>query len=223
MNGIPEKKAPKKTSAGRPCASDVEARTQNLIQIAFELFLQHGYSQVSLGHIAREAKVAVRTIYVKFGGKIGLLQAVIRTERERNFAFGVDMLDDIRPLEQILTDFGMRYFALGASASALSIQRMVIAEARANPELAHSFYDTGPAQTIEMLTRFFARPEIKAQFRSNLPVAVLPTHLLNCLVGNRFLRLLFDEEGEKGLAEQEAQVKQGVDLFLHGTCAHAIA
>ena len=56
-------------AAGRPKAADVEARTQELLQVAATLFLKNGYTKTSLESIARAAHVAVRTIYVKFGGK----------------------------------------------------------------------------------------------------------------------------------------------------------
>ena len=58
--------------AGRPRAADMEARMENLLHTAGCLFLEKGYGKVSLEMIAREAHVAVRTIYVKFGGKAGL-------------------------------------------------------------------------------------------------------------------------------------------------------
>ena len=48
--------------AGRPKAADVEARNQELIDASCRLFLEHGYTRVSLETIAREARVAVRTI-----------------------------------------------------------------------------------------------------------------------------------------------------------------
>jgi hypothetical protein len=63
--------------AGRPKASDVEARMQDLLDVAARLFLANGYTRTSLESIARAARVAVRTIYVKFGGKAGLLDAVL--------------------------------------------------------------------------------------------------------------------------------------------------
>ena len=63
-------------AAGRPRAADKEARHLALLHTAKRLFLEKGYSKVSLEMIAREAHVAVRTIYVKFGGKAGLLSLI---------------------------------------------------------------------------------------------------------------------------------------------------
>src|SRR5476649_342280 len=92
-------------SAGRPRAADKEARLQNLLDTAAHLFLEKGYGKVSLEMIAREAHVAVRTIYVKFGGKAGLLNAVIAEGRARFFGGVFNMGTDMRPIEDILTDF----------------------------------------------------------------------------------------------------------------------
>src|SRR5471032_2921 len=72
--------------AGRPRAADKEARLQNLLHTAAQLFLEKGYSKVSLEMITRQAHVAVRTIYVKFGGKAGLLNAIIANGRARYFS-----------------------------------------------------------------------------------------------------------------------------------------
>jgi hypothetical protein len=83
-------------SAGRPKASDVEARMQDLIDAAARLFLANGYTRTSLEAIARAARVAVRTIYVKFGGKAGLLDAVLMSRRDQFFRMR-DMDKDMRP------------------------------------------------------------------------------------------------------------------------------
>src|SRR6476469_5925614 len=95
-------------AAGRPRACDLEARHHNLIHTAGQLFLQHGYGKVSLEMIAREAHVAVRTIYVKFGGKAGLLKAVLVANRERYFNTQ-DMEQDQRALKEIVSDFAAHF------------------------------------------------------------------------------------------------------------------
>lgn len=176
-------------AAGRPKASDVEARMHNLVETAGVLFLKHGYTKVSLEAIAREAHVAVRTIYVKFGGKAGLLTAVIESRRDRFFKVQ-EMETDTRPFKIIVDDFARHFLNLLWAPEAISMQRVVIAEAAANPELAQAFSQAGPVATREMLDRFFARPDIRAQMRDALPFGALPTFLLNCIIGDPMLRFL---------------------------------
>jgi AcrR family transcriptional regulator len=175
--------------AGRPKAADVEARMQELLQIAGTLFLKNGYTKTSLESIARAAHVAVRTIYVKFGGKEGLLRAVLAAKRDRFFR-SQPMDSDPRPFREIVGDFAHQMHGLLISAEALEMQRVVLAEAPTNPELADAFWNGGPRQTRDMLARFFARPDIRAQMRPDVPLELLPSFLMACIGGEQLRTLI---------------------------------
>jgi TetR/AcrR family transcriptional repressor of mexJK operon len=175
--------------AGRPKAADVEARTQELLHTAGTLFLKNGYTKTSLESIARAAHVAVRTIYVKFGGKEGLLAAVLAAKRHRFFR-SQPMETDTRPLREIVDDFAHQMYALVTSQEAMDLQRIVLAEAPTNPELAEAFWNSGPRMTREMLARFFARPDIRAQMRPDLPFDLLPCHLMSTITGELAMNLM---------------------------------
>jgi len=203
-------------AAGRPRAADKEARLQALLHTAAHLFLEKGYSKVSLEMIAREAHVAVRTIYVKFGGKAGLLNAVIENGRAHFFADMTDMGSDPRPMREVLEDFSLRFLELVSVPSFVSLHRMVVAEAKTTPELAQTFYQAGPQRTREELARFFSRPEVRAQLRADIPVEMLAVHLTVCLLGDNMMRMLFPTEHTPTGAELRVQAQKGLDLFLRG-------
>ena len=200
--------------AGRPRSSEREARLNELVHTAGQLFLQHGYRNVSLELLARECHVAVRTIYVKFGGKAGLLHAVLVANRERFFNTH-EMEQDQRPLKAIVSDFAAHFLDLVSMPEALSMTRMVIADAPGNVELAQTFFDAGPKQTREMLTRFFARPDIRAQLRDDVALDALPVHLLNCISGDHYSKLLFGPE-QTSRAQVLRELEQRLDLFYRG-------
>lgn len=199
-------------SAGRPRASELEARTQNLIQVAGQLFLQKGYSNVSLELIAREARVAVRTIYVKFGGKAGLFSAVLVANRNRYFSDISQMESDDRPVREVLGEFGARFLELITSPAALAMQRMVIAESTNNPEVAQTFFEAGPRETRAILNRYFARPLVAAQLRDDVAPELIAVHLLNCVMGDQFSRFLFDPDGTVR-NDGRAALNQRLELF----------
>lgn len=183
--------------AGRPRAADIEARNQELIDAACRLFLEHGYTRVSLETIAREARVAVRTIYVKFGGKAGLLKAALASRRER--LFGEHAIDtDMRPLREVIDEFARDYHALLIAPEAIAMQRVVIAEAGSNPELAEAFHEGGPRMTREMLDRYFRRPDVRSQLRDDVPLDLLPAHLIGCICGDPIGRFLFPDAEPSG-------------------------
>lgn len=206
----PESSLPAK-SAGRPKASEVEARVRELIDTAGCLFLKHGYTGVSLETIAREARVAVRTIYVKFGGKAGLLKAVLAARRERFFPVG-KMDADQRPLREVIDEFAGYFYDMLCEPDAMTLQRVVMAEAGSNPELAEAFYEAGPRMTREMLERYFARPDIRAQLRPDAPVALLPSHLIACIMGDPVVRYLFPEH-EPVREEARRLLAERLELF----------
>ncbi|MYM30473.1 TetR family transcriptional regulator [Duganella sp. CY15W] len=203
-------------AAGRPRAADKAARRAALLHTAGRLFLEKGYSKVSLEMIAREAHVAVRTIYVKFGGKAGLLNAVIADGRAQFFGSMEDMETDPRPMEDILRDFALRFLELISIPTFCSLHRMVVAEARTTPELAETFFEAGPQRTRIELGRFFARPDIRAQLRPDLRPELLPVFLLNCIMGDHMSRLLFPITEVPSMDELRSRAAEGLDLFLHG-------
>ena len=197
--------------AGRPKASDVEARMQDLIDAAARLFLTNGYTRTSLESIARAARVAVRTIYVKFGGKAGLLEAVLKSRREQFFQVG-DMEHDMRPFREVVDDFAHRFFDLLCQDQLIAMQRVVIAEAGDNPELAHTFYDAGPRMTREMLERFFARADIRAQLRPDLPFEQLPAFITSWISGDAMQRFVFPHD-QPAHEEAHRLLSERLELF----------
>ncbi|MES2150661.1 MAG: TetR/AcrR family transcriptional regulator [Pseudomonadota bacterium] len=206
--------APCSKSAGRPKASDLEARTHDLLYAAGTLFLKHGYSKVSLEMIAREAHVAVRTIYVKFGGKAGLLNAVLEFKRDKFFKIK-DMESSTLPFKEVVRDFAVHFHDLISAPEAISMQRMVVAEAPTNQELAHTFYEAGPKRTRDMLANYFARPEIRVQLRTDADPQMLAVHLLNCVMGDQFRRFLF-EAPQLTREQVEAALDLRLSMFYDG-------
>jgi TetR/AcrR family transcriptional repressor of mexJK operon len=153
--------------------------------------------------------VAVRTIYVKFGGKAGLLNAVLLSRRDRFFGIS-DMDTDTRPFKDIVDDFARNFLDLLSAPEAISMQRVVIAEAPRNPELVQTFFEAGPKMTRDMLDRFFARPDVRAQLREDLPFDQLPNYLLQCIGGDQMARFMFPQPTRD---EMLRQLEQRMTLF----------
>lgn len=205
---------PEPVKAGRPKAAEAEARLNDLLDTAAKLILEKGYSKVSLELIAREARVAVRTIYVKFGGKAGLLKAILLRKRSELFGTMESLDNTQRPVREALLDFGMRFHSMVSSPAATALYQIVIAESHVNPELAEVFFDAGPRQTREALARYFARDDIRVQLRSSATPDRLAIHYLNCLMGDQLRRFLF--ESRCGVATAAEDIEEGVDQFLYG-------
>jgi AcrR family transcriptional regulator len=197
-------------TAGRPRTADLVARQQDLVRTAARLFLEHGYGGTSLEMIAKAAHVAVRTIYVKFGGKAGLFNEVLRASRARFFPGSGTIEEDPRPLREAVVEFARRFSNLVNTPEARKLHRMVIAEAGSNRELANTFYEASPKLTRDKLTRYFSRPDIAAQLRPGLDPAMVAVCLVQACTGDSLLGFLFEPE-----LEPEEVLLQRLDIFFH--------
>ncbi|MES2259475.1 MAG: TetR/AcrR family transcriptional regulator [Pseudomonadota bacterium] len=200
-------------STGRPRAVDLEERHKNLMATAGRLFLTKGYAKVSLELIAREAHVAVRTIYVKFGSKAGLFYEVLIAHYER-FIRPQQMDTDMRPFKVIIAEFGEQFLAMISTPETLEVQRLVIAEFKTSPDLTRQFNEAGPRKTRDMLARFFARPDIRLQLREELPMEIIPGYLINCVIGDIFSHFLFDPTAQTN-EEVLSSLRKRLDLFYY--------
>jgi len=205
------KKKPARKTAGRPRADEVEARADELARIAGKLFLEKGYGKVSLEMIAREARVAVRTIYVKFGGKAGLLGALLLAKREQYFG-GVDLAQDQRPLKEAIGDFATRFHDLICSDEAQALQRMLAAEACSNPEFVRTFFEQGPNRTRATIAAYLGRPDVRAQLRDDVAHEQLAVFLINCILGDQMTRMLL-QPPLPSPARRAKELAQRLDLF----------
>ncbi|VFU09669.1 TetR family transcriptional regulator (fragment) [Methylocella tundrae] len=56
-----------------------------------------------------------------------------------------------------MTEFGVRYLEIVTSPAALSINRLIIAEAARLPDIAERYWQLGPGRSRDFLTDFFDR------------------------------------------------------------------
>jgi len=70
----------RRRGGGRHSAAALQERDRNLLDVAKQLFVRDSYHQVSIATIATTVRVATKTIYDKFGGKRGLLRAVVERD-----------------------------------------------------------------------------------------------------------------------------------------------
>lgn len=76
----PENDTSSHRRAGRPRADSLSERRRLLLDASRHVFVERGYGEATLADIARGAHVALRTIYLQYGGKQGLLLELIKEE-----------------------------------------------------------------------------------------------------------------------------------------------
>lgn len=192
------------TLLSNPDSSQCRSR---LIQAAMEVFVEEGY-RASVERVAVRANVARQTLYNHFPSKAELFGEVIR---QVTAALLVTLDDNSGGLRERLLRFGIAFRVKALSAEGLGLFRTLIAESKRFPELAATFYRTGPAQTAARLRNILQEAmdrgelcRIDAEFAANT--------FLSILVGAERSHYLLS--GEPPPAPDPADVVRIVDVYL---------
>ncbi len=120
-------------TTGRPRAADVEQRTRALIAVAEAALIELGYEGATLSLIAARAKVSKKTIYAKFGGKPGLLRAVLQHMADRFMEPDFDLLNREDPVEG-LYQWARMILRINQTPASHAITAIAMREGRHFPE-----------------------------------------------------------------------------------------
>ena len=191
--------------AGRPRFDSIVARHDGILAVALDLFIEHGYANVTLAMLAASAHMAVRTIYVKFGRKEGLLEAMAKAEHERHRVQLEQLALDTLTLEERLQAMARHIGWRASQQRLLYLQAIVLAEG--DDALSRQFYEAGPGQAIAKLHAIMEDGVRQRLMRRELGPALLCELFFSCVSGNRA------NIWQPG-AQQESRWLLGLQLFL---------
>lgn len=202
---------------GRPKKGEETLRRDQLLDHGLRLFVEHGYGNVSLETIAREARVSLRTIYRHFGGKEELFGAAIRRISDHFVSILAFDPAEAKPFEEVLFEFAREFLFRLTRPEALRLRAQLLAEAQRLPALAAEFYSQGPERTLRRLTQVFALQQRAGLLAEGDP-EFMAGQFIGALRGERFQRLQLGLEASPEKAEIDAWARRVVILFLRG-CA----
>lgn len=196
-----------------PAPDDCHSR---LLSAAYETFLEEGY-RASVDRISARAGVSKQTLYNHFPSKAELFAAAIHVAMEAMLASLGDAGRNLN-LRERLIDFGVRYRSKLLSPSGIGCYRAMVAEASHFPELAATFYRSGPQQTAARLAVALEEAMHRGELRRDDPEFAV-TLLLSMLVGHERFHVLFS--GEPAAEPDPAAVGRIVDCFLRAFAPEA--
>jgi AcrR family transcriptional regulator len=177
------------SSRPTPASNSIRDRVLNA---AFSLFREHGFSTTSMLEIVTEARISKRDLYALFRNKHEVLAACIseRTERMRRPLDTMISVPQTRDaLATLLVEFGVSALKTMCHPDALTVFRLAIAESDRAPEVARTLDSSAREANIKALTELIRKAQSRGLIATGDP-GVLVARFFSALAGDLLIRLL---------------------------------
>ena len=163
-----------------------------VLNAAFSLFREHGFSSTSMLDIVTRARISKRDLYALFKNKHAVLAACIseHTEQMRRTLDITTPAPQTRDaLTKLLVTFGISILKTVCHPDALTVFRLAIAESDRAPEVARTLDSTGRETNQKALTELIRNAQSHGLIGAGDP-AVLAARYVTMLWGDLLIRLL---------------------------------
>jgi TetR/AcrR family transcriptional regulator, mexJK operon transcriptional repressor len=130
-----------------------KAKEQEVLDVATEYFLQHGYRGASINAMARSSGISKESIYRYFSSKQQLFEAVIGREliEYRRSLHRLDATLRSMDLRAALVTVAESILAIITTDRTQALRRLIFDEATRSPEVGQHYYKIGAAQAYTVL------------------------------------------------------------------------
>jgi len=190
-----------------------EDRVAELLDVATEVFMEHGFEGASTNEIAKRANCSKTTLYCRFSTKHALFIAVLERRMAAMFKeLDAALLDDA-PMEEALTDYGSRVLRIALSDEKIRLQRVVSMEAERFPELAARYFELGPERGQERLSRYLCE-QIKRGRLVHEDPRLMAEHLISLITGGPVTWRILGMRDDSATKIQRKRLQAALKVFL---------
>lgn len=190
-----------------------EDRVAELLDVATEVFIAHGFEGASTNEIARRANCSKTTFYSRFPTKQQLFIAVLERRMNMIFREMSTALPVEPPIEGTLKEFGSRLVRLALSENQISLLRVVSMEAPRFPELADRFFELGPKRGQAELGRYM-REQIKLGRLLKEDPQLMAEHFISLITGGPVRWAVLHLSAYPSLKERQKRLDAAIKVFL---------
>lgn len=205
----PEIKKPKRPppaaharSTPVPCAI-----RERVLNAAFTLFRERGFSSTSMLDIVTHARVSKRDLYALFRNKHAVLAACI-SERAQRARWPLDTATPVPQtrdaLAALLVELGVSILKTVCQPEVLTVYRLAIAESDRAPEIARTLDGSGREANQKVLTELVRKAQARGLVLAGDPAAPAMRYLA-VLWGDLLIRLLM--RVREAPTEEEIEVR----------------
>jgi TetR/AcrR family transcriptional regulator, mexJK operon transcriptional repressor len=190
---------------------------RTIIEAARTVFLRKGYGGASMDEVAALAAVSKQTVYKHFADKRRLFTAIITGDIEATETLTHDLvaaLSSSEDLEADLRRFARLHVVDVMQPHLVRLRRIIIAEAERFPELAQTWYASGPERAHATLAEQFQALARRGLLRLDDPL--LAAQHFNWLILSIPLNQAMFSGGDTEFEARELEryADEGVRVFL---------
>jgi AcrR family transcriptional regulator len=199
-----------------------DARPQELLAAALDLFVERGYAATRLEDVAACAGVSKGTLYLYFDNKEELFKAVVRENMVPVLGEAESILDNYEgSTVNLFRELVMGWWQRIGDTKLSGITKLMVAESSNFPEVAKFYHDEVISRGNAMIMRMIERGIARGEFR---PVDVKQT--MNVICAPMLMLMMWKHSFTACRAEPlapENYLDSFIDLFLHGLLSERAA
>lgn len=195
-----------------------DARPEEIIEAAANVFGEHGFARARLEDVARQAGVSKGTVYLYFDSKETLFREMVRAKIVTAVAKAEEFARTYTgSARELLVEMVRGYWQLMRQEEMVRISRLCVSELGSFPEIAKFYYDEVIVRARRLIEAVMERGIRSGEFR---PVAhnFLPRGLPMLVIQAAQAQCFFT--GIDTSHQSDQQTFEGLlDLLLHGVLA----
>lgn len=192
-----------------------EARPQELLAAALDLFVERGYAATRLDDVAARAGVSKGTLYLYFDNKEELFKAVVRENVVPLLGEGDEMVDNfVGPTADLFREIMHVWWERMGNTKLSGLSKLMMAEANNFPEVAQFYHDEVISRGNAMIGRMLQRGIERGEFR-NIDIK----NAMNVVCAPMIMLMMWKHSFSHCRPEPispESYLNSFIDLFLNG-------
>jgi AcrR family transcriptional regulator len=187
--------------------SKPKPKEQEVLDVATDYFLAHGYQGASINAMARSSGISKESIYRYFSSKKQLFEAVIGRELAE-YQAGLRRLsaEKTMDLREALINVGETVLDVVTTDRTLALRRLIFDEARRSPDVGQHYYKIGPEHAFAAVEEIFKSHNAESDFDP----AILSRHFLALVL----FRPILERECAVEPAPSTAKIRARVDSIV---------
>ena len=190
-----------------------ESKRQAIIDVATEVFREHGFERTSMSEICARVGGSKATLYSHFASKEELFVEVVFRSFEREFDAiygGID--DDAGDFAGVLREFGRHLLRVVFAPEFVPFQRLLLGDS-APQELRRLAFENGPKRGHDRLEAFLAEAMAAGRLRA-ADASVAAWQLQSLLQAELLYPILMGIKDGITSDEIDVCVRHAVDVFM---------